>query len=164
MGGETAGEDVPLGRSIMDALWGREEERIHALGEYDANSYPRDLAEALHRRQEVSDQVLRIDISDPSARVAAIPTLRDLLRTYPHPLVYETLIHAYVDDGRFDEARGVAFAARERRIECMRSDHPEIRSEVEHLQEWSPDDVEELRRRREERSGRAEEGQVRADS
>jgi pentatricopeptide repeat protein len=164
MGGESSGDDVPPGRSLMHAFWGRDEERIHALGEYDADSYPRELAELLHRRQEVAEQVLRIDISDPDARVAAIPTLRDLLRTYPHPLVYETLIHAYVDDGRYDEARGVAFAARERRIECMRSDLPEIRSEVEHLHEWSPDDVEELRRRREAADARAGEGQVRADA
>jgi hypothetical protein len=46
----------------------------------------------------------------------------------------------------------------------MRSDLPEIRSEVEHLHEWSPDDVEELRRRREAADARAGEGQVRADA
>jgi hypothetical protein len=148
MGSETDGEDVPPSRSLLDAFWGRGDERIHALGEYDADSYPRELRELLHRRQEVAEQVLRIEISDPAARVAAIPTLRDLLRTYPHPLVYETLIHAYVDDGRLDEARGVAFAARERRMECMRSEYPEIRSEVDHLHEWSPADLDELRRSR----------------
>jgi hypothetical protein len=140
-------EDTPPGRSLMSALWGRDEERVHALGEYDAGSYPRDLAELLARREAVSQQLLELDISSRDARVAAIPRLRELLRGYPHPLVYETLIHAYIDDGRFDEARGVAFAARERRFECRRSEYPEIRSEVDHLSEWTPEEVEQLRQR-----------------
>jgi hypothetical protein len=146
--GAPGGDDVPPGRSLMSALWGREEERLHALGEYDANSYPRELADLLARRQTVAEDLLTIDISDPRARIAAIPRLREMLRAYPHPLVYETLIHAYLDDARFGEARGVAFAARERRIECTRSEYPEIRSEVEHLTEWTPEDIERLQARR----------------
>jgi pentatricopeptide repeat protein len=158
LSGETASDDVPPGRSLLTTLWGREEERIRALGEYSSTSYPTELTELLTRRQQVADEVLAIDISDRDARIEAIPRLRELLRTYPHPLVYETLIHAYVDAGRYDEARGVAFAARERRIECRRSEHPEIRSEVDHLAEWTPDDVEELRQQREAANGRSAEG------
>jgi len=149
LGSDATGDDVPPGRSLMQALWGREDERIHALGEYDATSYPRELADLLSRRQQVAEQLLEIDISDRDAMIGAIPRLKEMLRTYPHPLVYETLIHAYVDAGRHDEARGVAFAARERRIECRRSPYPEIRSEVDHLAEWTPQDVDELRQRRE---------------
>ena len=74
----------------------------------------------------MASELLKIDIADPDARVAAIPRLKELLRRYPHPLAYETLIHAYVDAGRYDEAKGVAFAARERRNECARSSHPEM--------------------------------------
>lgn len=148
MAGDLEGEDVPPGTSLLNTLWGREEQRLHALGEYDATTYPRDLSELLARREEVTSELLGIDIADPEARVEAIPRLREMLRTYPHPLVYETLIHAYVDAGRYDEAKGVAFAARERRIECSRSEYPEIRSEIEHLSEWGPDDIEDLRSRR----------------
>jgi pentatricopeptide repeat protein len=137
-------DEGPPGRSLMRALWGGGEERISALGEYDARTYPAELAELLRRRQAVADSLLEIDVSNPAERVAAIPRLREMLRAYPHPLVYETLIHAYVDAGRHDEARGVAFAARERRIECMRSEYPEIRSEIEHLSEWTAEDVEVL--------------------
>ncbi len=148
MAGDLDGEDVPPGTSLLNTLWGREEQRLHALGEYDATTYPRDLSELLARREEVTSELLGIDIADPEARVEAIPRLREMLRTYPHPLVYETLIHAYVDAGRYDEAKGVAFAASERRLECSRSEYPEIRSEIEHLSEWSPGDIEDLRSRR----------------
>jgi hypothetical protein len=145
LGGEPGGNDVPPGRALINALWGREEPRLHALGEYDATSYPDELARLLKRRQQVSEQLLEIDVIDPETRVAAIPALRDMLQIYPHPLVYETLIHAYLDADRYDEARGVAFAARERRAECMRSEYPEIRSEVDQLREWTLDDVDQLR-------------------
>jgi pentatricopeptide repeat protein len=137
-------DDGPPGSSLMRALWGGGEERIRALGEYDAQTYPAALAEMLRRRQAVAESLLEIDVSNPDERVEAIPRLREMLRVYPHPLVYETLIHAYVDAGRHDEARGVAFAARERRIECARSEYPEIRSEIEHLSEWTAEDVEVL--------------------
>jgi hypothetical protein len=63
--------------------------------------------------------------------------------------VYEALINAYVDEGRWEEARGVAFAARERRRECARSPFPEIRMETERLREWSPEEVDALRAERE---------------
>jgi hypothetical protein len=154
---EAAGDDVPPSRSLMNTIWGRGEERLHALGEYSADTYPRDLAELLSRRQQVAEDLLEIDITDPQERVEAIPRLREMLRTYPHPLVYEALIHAYVDADRYDEARGVVFAARERRLECMRSEYPEIRSEVDRLAEWTLEEVEELRQRRRgtgERTGR----------
>ena len=149
MVGDHSGEDVPPGTSLMDTLLGRTQERSRSLGEYDSASYPKELRDTLDRRQEVADRVLALEITDPDARVEAIPTLRKLLRTYPHPLVYETLIHAYVDAGRFDEAKGLAFAARARREECLKSPHPEIRSEVDHLEVWSPDDVEAIREERE---------------
>ncbi len=89
-----------------------------------------------------------MNVTDRQARIDALPRLRELLRDYPLPLVYELLIHAYVDSGRFDEARGVAFAAQARREECARSDHPEIRSEIDHLNAWTPAEVDRLKAER----------------
>lgn len=145
VGDDAAGNDVPPGVSLVNTLLGREEERVRSLGEYDSHSYPEELTEMLRRRSEVASALLRIDVADRDARIAAIPRLQQLLRTYPHPLVYEMLIQAYVDARRFDEAKGVAFAARERRLECLRSPHPEIRAETEHLREWMPEEVDQLR-------------------
>ncbi|MDQ3557213.1 MAG: hypothetical protein M3409_10635 [Gemmatimonadota bacterium] len=150
-----AGQDLPPGTSLMQALMGREEGPVHALGEYNAQSYPTELSELLQRRQQVTDELLEIDVTDPEARIAAIPRLREMLRTYPHPLVYEMLVHAYVDADRFDEAKGVAFAARQRRDECTRSPHPEIRAETDRLHEWSSEEVEEMREARLRRRSRA---------
>jgi hypothetical protein len=152
---EDGGSDLPPGTSLMHALMGREEAPTHALGEYDENSYPTELSELLQRRQEVTDELLEIDVADPESRIAAIPRLREMLRRYPHPLVYEMLIHAYVDADRYDEAKGVAFAARQRREECVRSLHPEIRAETDRLHEWSTDEVEEMREVRLRRGSRA---------
>lgn len=152
LGDEADGEDVPPGRSLFRTLIGREEERVHSLGEYRADTYPKELSELLRRRAQVSEELLRIDITDPEARRASIPRLQELLRMYPHPLAYETLIHAYVDMGRYDEAKGVAFAARERRNECARSPHPEIQAETERLREWTSEEVDALRMEREQQS------------
>ena len=157
MVGESAGEDLPPGSSLVDTVLGREPERVRSLGEYNSQSYPADLAELLRRREAVTAEVLRIDFTDRQARMEAVPRLRELLRTYPHPLVYELLIHGYVDAGRYDEARGVAFAAQARRAECARSEHPEIRAEIEHLQEWTADEVDRLRAERESRTRRGAE-------
>lgn len=137
--------DVPPGGSLLESFLGREEDRTHSLGEYTSATFPDELKELLQRRQRVSDELIEIDVASPRARVDAIERLRELLRVYPHPLVYEILIHAYVDAGRADEAKGVAFAARERRTECSRSPYPEVRAETEHLREWSSDDVDDLR-------------------
>lgn len=145
LGGDTDGNDLPPRGSLVNSALGRDREQPRSLGEYDALSYPVDLAELLRRRTEVTSAFMRIDVTDPAARAEAIPQLKELLRRYPHPLLYETLIHAYVDAGRFDEARGVAFAARERRQECERSPYPEIRSETDALREWKPEDVDALR-------------------
>lgn len=147
---EDEGADVPPSRALLSTLVSGEES-VRSLGEYDSASYPKDLSALLARRQQVAMEVVALDITDPAARVDAIPRLRELLRVYPHPLVYETLVHACADAGRYDEAKGVAFAARERRAECLRSPYPEIRAEVEHLSEWSTDDVEALRAERERR-------------
>lgn len=144
-GSETSG-DAPL----VHALLGRPEERTRTLGEYRSDSYPADLMDLLARRQKVASELLSIDITDPQVRMGSIPRVRELLRTYPHPLAYETLIHAYMDAGRYDEAKGVAFAAQARRLECARSEHPEIRGEIEHLDEWTPEEVEKVRAEREE--------------
>ena len=57
-------------------------------------------------------------------------------------------MHAYADAGRFDEAKGIAFAARERRAECERSPYPEIRSETEHLHAWTSEEVDAMRAER----------------
>lgn len=139
----------------MDSLLGRDEPRTRALGEYDAGTFPADLADLLRRREEVAAQLRRVDVADRQARIAAIPRLQKLLRTYPHPLAYELLIHAYVDAGRFDEAKGVAFAARERRAECARSAYPEIRVETERLREWTSEEIDEMREEQEVRQGTA---------
>lgn len=154
LGDEAHGDDVPPGASLVNTLLGREEERIHSLGEYRSDSYPSDLADLLRRRAEVAQEVLAIDVADREARIAAVPHLQKLLRRYPHPLVYEMLIHGYVDAGRYDEAKGVAFAARERRQECSRSPHPEIRAETDRLREWTPEEVDELRAEAEARQAR----------
>ena len=151
MTGSEAGSDVPPSGSLVDAILGRGPERVRSLGEYSSATYPTDLAELLRRRERVTEDVLRIDITDPAARAEAVPHLRSLLRVYPHPLVYELLIHAYVDTGRFDEARGVAFAAQARRQECARSDYPEIRAEIDHLKEWTVAEVEQMQAERERR-------------
>ncbi|HEX2094711.1 MAG TPA: hypothetical protein VHG28_20060 [Longimicrobiaceae bacterium] len=143
--GEEAGEDVPPNASIMHALFGREPPTTHALGEFTAETYPADVSDLLRRRQQVSDELLTLDITTAQGRQAAIPRLRDLLRIYPHALAYELLIQAYIDAGRWDEAKGVAFAARERRTECARSPLPEMRAEIERLHEWSPEEVDRVR-------------------
>jgi hypothetical protein len=145
LGSQGEGDDMPPNASLFNAMMGRDEERVRSLGEYDAQSYPADLAELIRRRAEVSSELLRIDVASREARVESIPQLQQLLRRYPHPLVYEMLIHAYLDAGRFDEAKGVAFAARERRQECARSPHPEIRAETERLNAWDPNEIDELR-------------------
>jgi hypothetical protein len=151
LGDEVAGNDLPPGGAFVHSAFGREKESVRSLGEYDIDSYPEDLAELVRRRTEVSTELLRVDVADREARIAAIPRLRELLRIYPHPLAYELLISAYVDQDRFDEAKGVAFAARERRLACLRSEHPEIRAEVDRLREWTAADIDELRREREAR-------------
>ena len=148
LGDEAEGTDVPPRGSLMNSLLGKEEERRPSLGEFNAESFPSDLTELLQRRAEVMAALLKIDVADEAARIAAIPRLRELLRIYPHPLVYEMLIGAYIDADRYDEAKGIAFAARERRQECARSPYPEIRAETDRLREWTQDDVEELRTER----------------
>jgi pentatricopeptide repeat protein len=149
LGDEVEGGDVPPSSSIMNTLLGREEERIRSLGEYNAQNYPTDMRELLERREEVTRELLAMNLLTRQSRVEAIPALRDLLRKYPHPIAYEALIHGYLDAGRFDEAKGVAFAAKQRRVECSRSEHPEIRAETDRLREWSTEEIDELRRERE---------------
>jgi hypothetical protein len=143
------GEDVPPGQSIFAAIFGREAETPRSLGEFDCDSYPEELRQVLCRREEVAAELREMDLTTRQARIDAIPRLREMLRTYPHPLAYETLIQAYVDAGRWDEARGAAFAARERRSQVARSPYSEIRSETDRLTGWSPEEIEELRRERE---------------
>ncbi|HEU0014427.1 MAG TPA: hypothetical protein VFQ45_12125 [Longimicrobium sp.] len=142
------GDDVPPGASIFSTIFGREAATPRALGEYDRDSYPGELRLLLERRQEVADALMEMDLTDRAERIEAIPRLQELLRRYPHPLAYETLIHAYVDAGRWDEARGAAWAARERRLEVARSPHAEIRGEIDRLKEWSPEEVDALRAER----------------
>lgn len=149
LGSDAEGDDVPPSASLVNTLLGRDQARVRSLGDYDARSYPGELADLLRRRAEVASALLRIDVADRQARIEAIPELQKLLRKYPHPLVYELLIHAYLDAGRFDEAKGVAFAARERRMECARSPHPEIRSETDRLREWTQEEIDEIRVARE---------------
>ena len=143
------GDDAPPHGSIINAIFGREPPTLHALGEYDHKTYPDELEELLRRRAEVAYELMEMDLTSRKSRVEAIPQLQALLRTYPHPLAYETLIHAYVDAGRWDEARGAAFAARERRTQVSRSPYVEIRCEIDRLNEWTPDEIEVLRAERE---------------
>ncbi|HEX8212388.1 MAG TPA: hypothetical protein VF584_19590 [Longimicrobium sp.] len=143
--GSGEGTDSFLNRLVF----GKETPQQRSLGEYDKRSYPPELVDLLRRRAEVTDEVMEMDFTTAQARRDAIPELQRLLHKYPHPVLYEALIHAYADSGRWDEARGVAYAARERRLECSRSTYPEIRSEIDRLKEWSPADVDEMRRERE---------------
>lgn len=145
LGSDAEGNDVPPSAALVGALIGREPPRVRALGEYDARSFPPDLADQLRRREEVAAELRRLGVAGRQARVEAIPRLQKLLRIYPHPLAYELLIHAYVDAGRFDEAKGVAFAARERRAQCARSAYPEIRLETDRLREWTSAEIDEMR-------------------
>lgn len=141
LGEDSEGGDVPPSSVLMNALLGRETERVRSLGEYDASSYPPELREQLERREEVMQELLRLEITSSKGRVKAIPKLKELLRTYPHPLAYETFINAYIDSERYDEAKGIAFAAKQRRAECAISPYPEIRSETDSLREWSSADI-----------------------
>jgi hypothetical protein len=143
------GDESALSGSIINAIFGREPPTLHALGEYDQRTYPGELQDLLRRREDVAEELREMDLTTRQARVEAIPTLQRMLRTYPHPLAYETLIHAYIDAGRWDEARGAAFAARERRVQVSRSPFSEIRGEIDRLNEWSPDEIELLRQERE---------------
>lgn len=146
---EDGDDDVAPSGSIINSIFGREPPTLHALGEYDQRTYPGELQDLLRRREDVAEEIREMDLTTRQARVDAIPRLQQMLRTYPHPLAYETLIHAYVDAGRWDEARGAAFAARERRVQVIRSPYSEIRCEVDRLKEWSPDEIELLRQERE---------------
>lgn len=138
--------DSPPVASLVYSVLGNDEEAQHALGEFTAETYPGQLANVLRRRQDVAAELMRMGIGSAENRRNAIPKLQELLRKYPHPLAYEALILAYAEQKRWDEAKGVAFAARERRWEVEHSPFPEIRSEVARLKAWTPEDVEELRR------------------
>jgi hypothetical protein len=146
---EDGEEDRAPSTSIFNAIFGREAPTLHALGEYDQKTYPGELQDLLRRREEVAEELREMDLTTRRSRIDAIPRLQLMLRTYPHPLAYETLIHAYVDAGRWDEARGAAFAARERRTQVSRSPYSEIRSEIDRLKEWTPQEVDLVRQERE---------------
>ena len=139
------GDASPV-KALVYSIVGRDEETVHALGEYTADTYPATVADQLRRRAEVAAGLRTMDLATRDGRAQAVSGLKELLRVYPHPLAYEALILAYVDQCRWDEARGVAFAARERRWEVEHSPFPEIRAEVDRLKSWTPEDVEELRR------------------
>ncbi len=145
-------ENAVPASALARAALTRDKAPQRSLGEYDSTSYPKDVADLLRRREEVASELLAMDVTDPALRRGLVPRLQGLLRIYPHPLVYESLIHVYVAEERWDEAKGVAFAAKERRVECLRSPYPEIRAETEHLAEWTPAEVDRLR---EERGARA---------
>lgn len=146
---DSAGRGDGTDSFLNRLVFGKETAQQRSLGEFDKRSYPPELVDLLRRRAEVTDEVMEMDFTTAQARREAIPRLQQLLHKYPHPVLYEALIHAYADSGRWDEARGVAYAARERRLECSRSPYPEIRSEIDRLKEWSPADVDEMRQERE---------------
>lgn len=138
--------DAPPVTALVYSIVGKEEETPHALGEYTAATYPADLADALRRRNQVASALRAIPIATPEGRRDHLERLVELLHVYPHPMAYEALILAYADQGRWEEARGVAFAARERRWEVEHSPHPEVRSEIDRLNAWTVEDVDDLRR------------------
>jgi hypothetical protein len=142
----TPSGDTPPVAALVYSIVGRDEEMQHALGEFTADTFPAALAEQLRRRNRVAAALRGMSLGTAADRQANIPRLIELLRDYPHPMAYEALVLAYVDQRRWDDARGVAFAARERRWEVEHSPHPEIRSEVDRLKAWEPEDVEDLRR------------------
>ena len=146
---DTAADDAdaaPL-TALVHAIVGKTDGELqHALGEYTSATYPADLAEALRRRETVAAALRKMNIATPEGRREHLDGIRELLRTYPHPLAYEALILGYADQRRWDEARGVAFAARERRWEVEHSPHPEIRAEVARLKGWTVADIDDLRR------------------
>jgi hypothetical protein len=146
--------EIPPVTGVAQGFLSREAPREPTLGEYDSDSYPEPLAERLRRRALVTEALLQLDLTTADDRVAAIPRLQALLRDYPHPLLYEALINAYLDAGRWDDARGAIHAARDRRRSCERSPFPEIRAETDRLREWSTDEVDEVRRERETRADR----------
>lgn len=131
--------------SLLHSVLGPGEQPAHALGEYTAATYPTELAELLRRREQVAQELLATDLTSAQARRQAEPRLLEMLKVYPHPMAYEALLLAYVDQARWEEAAGVAFAARERRWEVEHSPHPEIRAEVGPLKACSPEDVEAMR-------------------
>jgi hypothetical protein len=139
------GDAAPV-KALVYSLVGGGAEPPHALGEYTASTYPAEVAEQLRRRSQVAAALRAMDLGSRDDRAQAVTRLKELLRVYPHPLAYEALILACVDQCRWDEARGVAFAARERRWEVEHSRWPEVRAEVDRLKAWTPEDVEELRR------------------
>lgn len=141
VGDDSEGGDLPPRSVLLNTLLGRDPERVRSLGEYDEESYPPELREQLERRTEVMQELLGLEITSAKKRIDAIPKLKELLRKYPHPLAYETLINAYIESERFDEAKGVAFAAKQRRAECAISQYPEIRSEIDSLREWTSADI-----------------------
>jgi hypothetical protein len=141
---DSESDGLPPGSALVNTILGRETPPGRYLGDYDSTSYPADLRSLLRRREDVVRALLAMDIADPESRVSAIPALRALLREYPHPLVYDALINACIDAGRHDEAKGVAFALRQRRQECLQSPYPEIRAEVDAIQQWDPEEIEHL--------------------
>lgn len=140
--------DLPAGASFLYNL-ADEEGAVHALGEFTALTYPQQLAELLRRREDVTAELMTLDLGSRDGRRAAVPRLQELLHRYPHPLAYDALILAYVDQARWDDARGAAYAARERRLECEQSPWPEIRTECAALKAWTPEDIELIRQERE---------------
>lgn len=140
-----AGDAAPV-KALVYSIVGADDAPAHALGEYTADTYPAEVADQLRRRNEVAAALRAMDLGSREGRAQAVTRLKELLRVYPHPLAYEALVLAYVDQCRWDDARGVAFAARERRWEVEHSPWPEIRSEVDRLKAWTPEDVEDLRR------------------
>jgi hypothetical protein len=136
---------LPTRASLMHR-WFTDEQPESA--EFGADGLTPELSEMLRRREEVSEALLDVDLVTSAGRVSAIPELQRLLRIYPHPVLYEALLLAYGDAGRWDEARGVAFAARARRRECERSPYSAIRLETDRLRDWTTEDVDEIKRER----------------
>jgi hypothetical protein len=136
--------DLPAHAAFMHAWFTEDRPRRPAI-QTERIPPPPEVVEQLRRREEVTAELLQLDLSTADGRRESLPRLQELLRRYPHPVLYDALILAYADAGRWDEARGVAFAARDRRRACERSPHPEIQMETERLRDWTSEDVEELR-------------------
>jgi hypothetical protein len=140
--------ELPAHARLMHAWFTEDRPRPAGEGGFGADGFPAELADTLLRREQVTAELLQMELTTAAGRIEAIPRLQQLLQRYPHPVVYDALILGYADAGRWDHARGVAFAARDRRRECAGSPYAEIRAETDRLRDWTAEDVDELRRER----------------
>src|ERR1041384_8339371 len=72
------GGSSPVSSLVYSAL-GKDEEAVHALGEYTSATYPSALADAVRRRNEVAAELRGMDIGTESGRRESAPRIVELL-------------------------------------------------------------------------------------